>query len=418
MIGTTIEWYDFYLYGVASALIFGPQFFPSLSTTAGTLASFATFAAGFIARPVGAVVFGYFGDRVGRKSVLMWSLLLTGIGTVSIGLLPTFASIGVWAPVLLVALRLVQGIGVGGEWSGAVIMAGEHAPADRKGEYAGWPQLGSGLGLLLANGAFLGTQSLMSDSSFDSWGWRVPFLLSVVMIAVGVFIRLRLEESPEFAEAKAARRVADNPLATALFKHPKTIALAAGVFCFNNTAFFLVNTFGLSYLKNTVGVPSSVGLGAVLGGAVLLCFGTYYLSRLSDRIDARTIIVVTYAVWIPFAFILFGLLRTGSTVLIYAGIMTGMLMISFYGPLAGFLQKQFHTEVRYSGLGLAVQFGAILGGGAGPLIATQLNASVGVWGVSTYVAALAVIGIVCAFAIRPTREASDQAVAEHPARSC
>lgn len=393
LVGTTVEWYDFYLFSVSAALIFGPQFFPSFSSAAGTLSAFATFAVGFVARPIGALIFGHLGDRLGRKNVLIWSLLLTGTGTVAVGLLPNFASIGLAAPILLVLLRIVQGIGVGGESGGAVVVAGEHAPTGKLGQLAGMPQLGSGLGLLTANGAFLATRLIVGGDAFSQWGWRVPFLLSVVMIGVGSYMRLRLVESPDFEAAKAAGTVSNNPVYDVFRQAPTTLVLAAGAYLFNNLAFFTVSTFALSYLKRTVGISETTGLGAVLLGATVLLAGVYYLSWLSDRVSASAIIVALYVAWIPFIFVFFALINTGSTALIYAAIGSGMLLTAFYGPLAGFLMRQFDTAIRFTGLSLAVQLGALLGGGIGPLVATELNSVFNVWAVAGYVVVVAVISI-------------------------
>ncbi|WP_213453205.1 MFS transporter [Rhizomonospora bruguierae] len=399
LIGTTIEWYDFYLYGVAAALIFAPQFFPAVSSTTGTLAAFATFGVGFFARPLGALVFGHFGDRVGRKGVLVWSLILTGVGTFAVGILPGYASIGLAAPILLVLLRLVQGFGVGGEWGGAVLMAGEHAPEGQRGRYAGWPQFGSGGGLLLANGVFLGTRLMLDDAQFANWGWRVPFLLSAVLVVFGLVIRARLTESPEFERLKAERGVAKNPLRAVITTAPRTLLLVAGVFLLNNTAFFVTNTFGLAYVTKTIGVSSSTGLAAVMLGAVTLCFGIIYFSNLSDRVGGKRLIAGLYACWLPYSFIFFLLLKTGSTPLVYLAMAIGMLLTSAYGPMGAYLQEQFPTRVRYMGVSVAVQIGSVIGGGFGPLLAAKLSSSYGIWSVSAYVAFITAVSLACTLAL-------------------
>ena len=399
LIGTTIEWYDFYIYGVAAALIFATQFFPKLSPAAGTLASFATFGVGFLARPLGGAVFGYIGDRFGRMGALVATLLMMGIGTCLIGLLPGYNTLGMAAAALLVLLRLFQGVAVGGEWGGAVLMATEHAPAGRRGIYAAWPQMGAGTGLLLANGVFLAVRLNMSEAAFLDWGWRIPFLLSIVLVLVGLIIRMKVEESPVFTKMEATGTVLKNPLKEVLTTAPKTLVLAAAVFLLNNTCVYVSSTFALSYLAK-LGVPSNVGLTGIMLGASFLCIFTLVFSYLSDVYGRKRVIISVYSMWFIWAFPFFMLLATKNPLWIYVGFGIATLLTAAYGPIGSFIPEQFTSDVRYSGISVAIQIGSIIGGGFGPMLATILNTTYGIWAVSLYICIVAVISVSATLALR------------------
>jgi MFS family permease len=392
LVGTTIEWYDFYIFGTAAALVFGSQFFPKLSPVMGTLASFATFGVGFFARPVGGAVFGHLGDRFGRKGALVATLLMMGICTFVIALVPGYSTIGIAAPILLVVLRLLQGIAVGGEWGGAVLMASEHAPAGRRGIYVAWPQMGTGTGLLIANAVFLLVRLNLSEAQFLKWGWRIPFFLSAVLVIVGLVIRVKVEESPVFERLQATGRTRKDPLWHVIKTAPKTLVLAACVFLLNNTCFFLCSTFGLTYLAK-LGVPNSIGLTGVMIGAWVNCVFILVLSYLSDFYGRKKIIASVYSCWFVMAFAFFYLLRTKETARIYLAYGLAYVLISAIGPIGSFVPEQFKSDVRYSGISLSIQFAAILGGGLAPTIATMLNAKYGVWSLSVYIFIVALISV-------------------------
>jgi MFS family permease len=392
LVGTTIEWYDFYIYGIAAALIFGPKFFPRLSPLMGTIAAFATFGVGFVARPLGGAVFGYIGDRFGRKGALVATLLIMGICTFFVGLVPVYNSIGIAAPILLVILRLIQGVAVGGEWGGAVLMATEHAPLGRRGIYAAWPQLGSGAGLLISNGVFLAVRMGMSEGAFREWGWRIPFLFSVVLVIVGLLIRLKVEESPVFTKMQIAGKTRNNPLLHVFKSAPKTLLLTACVFLLNNTVLYIISTFALSYLAK-MGVAGSVGLTGVMIGAFMLCIFTIIFSYLSDFYGRKRIIASVYSVWFIMAFLFFYLLQTKDTMLIYLGFGAATLLTAAYGPIGSFIPEQFNSDVRYSGVSISVQIASIVAGGTGPMVSTMLNAAYGIRAVSIYIIVIAVISV-------------------------
>ncbi len=402
-LGTSIEWYDFAIYGIASALVLGPQFFPKMSDTASTMAAFSTFAAGFVARPFGAALFGHFGDRMGRKSSLIISIPLVGLSTFFIGLLPNYRMAGVWAPILLVTCRIIQGIGIGGEWGGAALMAAEHAPANRRGWFVGWPQFGSPAGLLLANFVFFAVRASISSEQFQAWGWRIPFLLSAILVAVGFFIRLNLQESPVFEKRRRANEIEAYPL-IALFKNSsKQVFLIAGAHLLNTSAFFLVTTYTLAYAR---GVPSiaeagnNIALIAQIIGAITLAIGILAMSYFSDQHGRKLAILPLYLGWLIWIWPMFWLINTGTFGGFVVAIAVGTFLTSAYGPLGTLYLEQFDTRVRYSGAGIAQYIGALFGGGLGPLIATQLNAWGGVMAVQLYLCAIAVIASACVFAMR------------------
>ena len=396
LLGTTIEWYDFFIYGNAAALVLGPQFFPRTSSVAATLAAYGTFAVGFLARPLGGIIMGHFGDRVGRKRLLVLSLLLMGFATCAIGLLPGYATIGVWAPVLLVVLRLAQGFGVGGEWGAAVLMSVEHAPAGKRGLFGAFPQMGLPAGIILSNGVFLAVTASVSHEAFLSWGWRVPFLLSAVLIVVGLVILLKLAESPEFAQVRARNAVVRSPLITVLRRQPRAVLLCSGASVAAPALGYLVLIYLLSYGTAELGLSSMTMLSVVLAGSVVWLAAIAGFAALSDRHGRKRVFVggaVLTTVWaVPF----FLLVDTASVPLLVIAVVVGCSGIAaMAGPQAALVADSFAPEVRYSGSSIAYQVGSVLGGALAPIIATALMTSSGTsLSVSLYMAALGLVSLV------------------------
>ncbi|MFC0110996.1 MFS transporter [Kibdelosporangium aridum] len=402
-IGTTIEWYDFFIYGTAAALVFAPQFFPQVSELTGTLASFATFAIGFIARPLGGIVMGHFGDRIGRKSMLVWSLMLMGIGTVVIGLLPTYAQIGVWAPILLVLMRCVQGFGLGGEWGGAVLMSVEHAPDKRRGFFGGFVAFGLPTGIVLSNLVFLIVTSLVTPSEFTDWAWRVPFLFGALLVVVGLFIRLRIAESPVFERLEQHRRV---PIVDVLRTDLRKVLLAAGSYVGMSGIGYIVIVYFVSYANRQLGIPTPTVLTMLIFASVAFAIGVVFFARLSDRIGRRKVMVwgcAAHAVW---ALIFFPLADTKSIPLIAIDlIMILALQSAYIGPQPAMFAELFSTGMRYSGASLSLTLGTILGGAVTPLIATALYGATGSsWSIAAYVFLISLITLGCQLALKETYE--------------
>ncbi len=374
-IGTAIEWYDFFLYGTAAALVFPRLFFPNIDPLMGTLASFGTYAVGFVARPVGGVVIGHFGDRIGRKSMLFLTLTIMGVGTFLIGLLPTYNNIGVWAAVLLTVLRILQGFGVGGEWGGAVLMAVEHAPANRRGFYGSWPQMGVPAGLVLANLVFGYFSGSRPEAEFLAGAWRVPFLLSAVLVVVGLFIRMQISEPPGFAKLKAANTQARMPVLDAIRDHPKEVLVAFGARFAENGIFYVYTVFVLAYATAQLQVPASIALTGVLIAAAVELFAMPAFGWLSDIVGRRPVYLFGAGLSLVWAFPFFWLVNTRQTPLIYLGIL-GLAIghSAMYGPQASFFSELFGTRVRYSGASLGYQLSSVFAGGLSPIIATALLA--------------------------------------------
>jgi len=403
MIGTTIEWYDFFLYGTAAALIFNRLFFPTFDPLVGTLASFATYTVGFVARPIGGIVIGHYGDRIGRKSMLVLTLVIMGVATFGIGLLPTYAQVGPWAAVSLVVLRLAQGFAVGGEWGGAVLMAVEHAPAGRRGFYGSWPQLGVPAGLLLSTAVFAQFARLPEDQ-FLSWGWRVPFLLSLLLVGVGLIIRLQIQETPAFTRLKTAQTEARRPIIELLRSQRKEVLLAMGARLAENGAFYIYTVFVLVYGTQKVGLDRQTVLNGVLIAAACALVAIPVCGALSDRLGRRPVYLFGASVTALFAYPLFWLLDTGSTILVWLALVVALVFAHspMYGPQAAFLAELFGTRVRYSGASLGSQFSSVIAGGLSPFIATALL-PFGRGALASYIIAMALVTIVAVLMASETR---------------
>jgi MFS transporter, MHS family, shikimate and dehydroshikimate transport protein len=395
-IGTALEWYDFFLYGTAAALVFNQLFFPTVDPLAGTMAAFATYAVGFLARPIGGVLFGHFGDRVGRKMVLVTSLMLVGISTFLIGLLPTYETAGAWAPALLVTLRFVQGLGVGGEWAGAVLMVVENTNPRHRGFAASWVQAGAPTGLLLATAVF-GLTAMLPHDSFLAWGWRLPFLLGILLTGVGLFLRVRLFETPYFVQALAEKPEPGLPLWHVIRRHPRNVLLALGARVAENGFYYFFTVFGLSYGTHELGIPQSTLLNGVVVGATIHLFATPLFGALSDRIGRKPVYLGGAVFLAGFAFPFFWLMQTRTALGVWTGITLGLIgHAAMYGPQAAFLSELFGTRVRYTGTSLGYQLAAPLSGGVAPLVATALLAWAGgdPWPVGVYLIGMAAVTIV------------------------
>jgi MFS family permease len=395
-IGTTIEWYDFFIYGTAAAVVFGPQFFPQISELAGTLAAFATFALGFIARPLGGVVMGHYGDRLGRKFMLVWSLMLMGLATLSIGLLPNYAQIGVWAPVLLVALRFIQGFALGGEWGGAVLMSVEHAPEGRRGLFGSFVALGLPIGIVLSNLVFLITTTAVAPDQFAAWAWRVPFIASAALVAVGLWVRLGIAESPVFAEVLKTRTARRMPVLDVLRHHLRTVLLAAGTYIGVSGIGYVVLVFFVTYATRQLGLPLPTTLALVMTSAMVFAASVVAFAHWSDHFGRRRIM--------QWSLIFFPLADTKSVPVILLAL-SGMLFLqgAYIGPQPAIFAELFPTEVRYSGASLSLTLGTLLGGAVAPFIATTLFGMTGNSGlVTVYITAMSLVSWLCSFGLKET----------------
>lgn len=372
-IGTTIEWYDFFLYGTAAALVFNRLFFPTFDPLAGTMAAFATYSIGFFARPVGGILFGHFGDKYGRKSMLVTTLTLMGLATFLIGLLPTYDQVGVLAPVLLVLLRFIQGFGVGGEWGGAVLMAVEHGHAGRRGLYASWVQAGVPAGLLLATAVFNLVSTGLTEDQFLTWGWRIPFLAGIGLLGIGLFIRLKVLESPIFQRRRETGQTSRVPILDVIRRYPGNVLLAMGARMAENACFYIFTVFVLSYATSGRGVAKSTVLNGVLAASAVQFFVIPFFGILSDRIGRRPVYIGGAAALAAYAFPFFWLVDLGTVPAVWGAIIIGLIVhAAMYGPQAAFLSELFGTDVRYSGASVGYQLASPLAGGIAPLIATAL----------------------------------------------
>jgi metabolite-proton symporter len=406
MIGTTIEWYDFFLYGSAAALIFNKLFFPSFDPLVGTLLAFATYAVGFVARPIGGIVFGHFGDRIGRKRLLMISLIIMGMATVLIGLLPTYAQIGVWAPIGLIVLRVVQGFAVGGDWGGAVLMAAEHGDAKRRGFWASWPQAGVPAGSLLSAGVLALMAGLQSEADFIAWGWRVPFVLSIVLVAVGWYVRSKIAETPMFeSEVEAVQAHAKIPAIEVFRERPKALLLGSGLRVGENISYYILTVFSLTFLVDVASETRSLALDALLIGAVIQFISIPLLASLSDRIGRRPVYAFGALGLAAFVFLFFPMLASGNSALIVLAVVVGLVLhAAMYAPQAAFITELFPTRIRYSGVSIAYQLTSIVAGSLAPIIALWLYHRTGsAVPVAIYVAAACIISGVSALLARETK---------------
>jgi len=417
LIGTAVEWYDFFLYGSAAALVFGPLFFPESEPASATLLAFATYAVGFAARPLGGIVFGHFGDRVGRKKMLVVALLLMGVATFAIGLLPTYATLGIAAPLLLVFCRLLQGFAVGGEWGGAVLMAAEHGDDHRRGYWSSWPQAGVPLGNLMSAAVLWVLAFVQSDATFEAWGWRIPFLLSAVLVLIGLYVRLTIEESPVFAENKAALESRTDegspslPVIEVIKRYPREVLIAMGMRMAENISYYIWTIVVITYLTTYLELPDDYAItGVLVGSAIQFCL-IPVIGGLSDRIGRRPLYIagaVGVGVW---GFVFFPLLDTGSRFVIVLAILGGLLFHSLmYAPQSAFFSELFGTSVRYSGASVGYQLASVFAGGLAPLIAVALlgddPATPNTVAVSIYIAVAAVLSIIATLAAKETRGSS------------
>jgi metabolite-proton symporter len=395
-IGTAIEWYDFFLYSTVTGLVFARLYFPHSDPWVGTLEAFGIYAVGFAARPVGAAIFGHYGDRIGRKSTLIATLLLMGVATFAVALVPTYAQIGVWGAVILTVLRFIQGVGVGGEWGGSVLMSMEWARSNHsRGLVASWPQFGVPCGLFLANLAVL-SFSAMSGDQFLSWGWRVPFLLSIVLVGVGLWIRLGILETPVFAKLVATRKIEKTPMLEVIKRHPKEILLSAFARMGEQAPFYIFTAFVFAYGTGTLKVSRDFLLTAVLAASILSFVSIPFFGHLSDKIGRKTMYMIGAAVTGVFGFIYFGMLDTGSASIIFFAIILSLIPHDMmYGPQAALIAETFPSHLRYSGASLGYQLASVIAGGPAPLIAAWLFGRYQTpYAIAWYIAACAVISLV------------------------
>ena len=412
--GTSIEWYDFFLYGTAAAVIFPKAFFPQdLPPMVLLIISFSTFAVGFIARPLGGLIFGHFGDRVGRKRTLVVALMMMGAATTLIGLLPTYAAIGIAAPLILVLLRFVQGLAIGGQWGGAMLLVTESAPADQRGWYGAYAQAGAPVGVILANLAFIGVSSSMSEEAFMDWGWRLPFIASIVLIGISMYVQLRLEDTEAFKALQESQDgeasdqpIAASPVVEAIRKYPKRIMLAAGAFLSVQVTFYILIAFIIAYgvTAPELALSRDTMLTAVLIAAAIMVPSQFYFSGLSDRVGRKQIYrwgAILTGLW---GFALFPLINTGEPLMIVIAVTLGLTFLGMqYGPQAAYFTELFTTEVRYSGASLGYQIGAILGGALAPTIAVLLWNELGIFYVSVYILVAAILTLLSLSALEETK---------------
>ncbi len=408
VIGATIEWYDFFLYGVVAGLVFNKLYFPSDDPYVGTLLAYATFAVGFIARPLGGVVFGHFGDKIGRKSMLVLTLTIMGVATMAIGLIPSYESIGIWAPILLLVCRVFQGIGLGGEWGGAVLMAYEYAPANKRGLYASWPQVGLATGLCLASGVVALLSSLLSDEQFLAWGWRIGFLGSVLLVLVGMYIRLSVKESPEFEQVKKENAESQIPFVDMIKRYPGNIIKGMGARFIDGVFFNIFGVFMISYLADHLALSRTQALTGVMASAVVMCFTIPFFGALSDRLG-RTRVYFWGALLTGLSSLpAFWLITTHSDnlMIVWLAIVIpfGILYASVYGPEAALFCELFDTKVRYTGISFVYQMSGIFAAGITPIISTALlRANDGQpWLIVAYTIVVGLISAISVATIKPT----------------
>ncbi|MGW1785214.1 MFS transporter [Streptomyces sp. NPDC002143] len=398
--GTAIEFYDFFVYGTAAALVLGPLFFPTFSPLAGTLAAFATFGVGFVARPLGSVLFGHVGDRHGRRPVLVVSLLLTGASTVAVGCVPTYDTIGVAAPLLLLVLRFLQGLGLGGEWGGAVLLTAEHAPAERRALWSSFPQVGPAVGFVLANGVVLVLSATLTEAQFTQWGWRVPFWAAGALAVLGLWLRSSLPESPRFLEIDDHARV---PLVEVVRDHWRLVLLTAGALSVGYAIFYAVTTWSLAYATERLGVTRTVMLGCILAAVVVKGALTPVMALLGDRYGRRPLCLAGCAAAALWMFPMVALLATGEPLPMFLGILGALIaFVTMFSVIAAYLPELYAPRVRCTGAAVGYNLGGVLGGALTPIVATALAEHSGrvPWGVGAYLTGVALLSLGC-FALLP-----------------
>ncbi len=414
VVGATIEWYDFFLYGVAAGIVFNKLYFPSHDPVVSTLLAYATFAVGFVTRPLGGVIFGHFGDRIGRKSMLIMTLMIMGVATFLIGMVPTYAQIGIGAPVLLLLMRVLQGMGLGGEWGGAVLMTYEYAPKNRRGFYASLPQIGLAIGLCLASGVVALLSALLTNDQFLAWGWRIAFMLSGLMVAVGMYIRLTVQETPEFDAVKAHNAELRIPFMDMLRRYPGNILKGMGARYIDGVFFNVFAVFSINYLTSTIKLNRTEALIGVMAAAVVMIFTIPYFGRLSDRISRPKVYMWGSLITAVSAFPAFWLMSQsgGNVLLIWIAIIVpfGILYSSIYGPEAALFCDLFDARVRYTGISFVYQFSGIFASGITPLIATALLKSGGgqPWQLCMYVLFSGMVSALCAWLIGRSKPVGDR----------
>lgn len=404
VVGTAIEWYDFFLYATASALVFAQLFFPRFDPMVGTIAAFGTFMIGYISRPFGAILFGHFGDRIGRKTTLVTTLMIMGIATFIIGILPTYESIGIWAPALLILMRFFQGLGVGGEWGGAVLMVVESAPAEKRGFYGALPQMGVPIGLLLSTAAFAAVAK-MPNEQFLAWGWRIPFLISIALIGIGLFIRLRVMESPMFEKVKQSKKVLNAPFIELLRTYPKQIVLAIGTRFATDITFNVINVFMLAYGTQQLGMPRELFLNSILAGCAVALVTLPLFGKLSDMFGRRTVYLWGAVFVMIYGFLFFKLVETKEPMYVVLAYICGIALsqASTYGVQSTWFAELFGTRVRYTGASLPYQIAGIITSGPAPLVSAWLFATyASTTPIALYIAGTGLISFVSAYFLAET----------------
>ncbi|WOX25056.1 MFS transporter [Streptomyces solicathayae] len=402
--GTAVEFYDFFVYGTAAALVLGPLFFPTFSPLAGTLAAFGTFAVGFLSRPIGSALFGHIGDRYGRRPVLFASLLLTGCATVAVGCVPSYATLGIAAPVLLLVLRFLQGLGLGGEWGGAVLLTAEHAPARRRALWTSFPQVGPAIGFLLANGVMLALSATLTDAQFRAWGWRVPFWAAGLLAAGGLLLRSSLRETPQFTELAEAGKRASAPLAEVARGHWRLVLLTAGALAVGYAVFYTVSTWALAYGTERLGVDGTVMLGCIMAAVAIKGAVTPFMAMLGDRYGRRPLCLIGCAASAVWTFPMVALLQTAQPLLMFLGFVGALLaFITMFAVVAAYLPELYEPRVRCTGAAVGYNLAGVLGGALTPIVATAVSGTGGSgppWAVATYLTLVALLSLGC-FALLP-----------------
>jgi metabolite-proton symporter len=409
-VGTTIEWYDFFLYGVAAATVFPQKFFPSSDPFIGTMLSFTTFFVGFVARPIGGAIFGHFGDKIGRKKLLVFTMIVMGASTMAVGLTPSYERIGIWGAVFLTLGRILQGLAIGGQWSGSVLMASEWTDPKRRGFTTSFAQVGAPAGMVLANGALALMTAFTSDQAFLDWGWRVPFLASVALVITGFYIRAGVKETPVFEELKKKGAVVNAPLVKVLRENGREVALTALLRTSQQVCFYIFTTYILTYATTILGFGRGLVLNMVMAMALVSCFANPLFGHLSDKFGRRTITAIGCVIMLFYPFVYFGLLDTKSLPLVFLAILlSNPLQDLQYGPQAAFISESFPASLRYSGSALGYQLASITAGGPAPLIATLLLREYGTsTAIAWYISICSMISLACVFLLKDRAGENDR----------